>query len=118
MEEVLGVPYAGGRIGKLDLVGVPGFAAGAMENWGLITFREADLLVPPGDPEQGGASVQQLYRVPLVVAHEVAHMWFGALPAVLCVLWTGAAAGVVVGLAARALHACSGRRRHLRCAGE
>jgi aminopeptidase N len=80
-EALLGVPYA---LAKLDLVGVPDFAAGAMENWGLVTFREVDLLVPPeatgpsGDAAAGGAGVQQLYRVPTVVAHELAHMWFGA----------------------------------------
>jgi aminopeptidase N len=63
---------------------VPDFAAGAMANWGLVTFREVDLLVPPeatrpsGDAAADDAGVQQLYRVPTVVAHELAHMWFGA----------------------------------------
>lgn len=85
MEEAVQVPY---EFGKLDVVGIPDFAAGAMENWGLITFRETDLLVPPGDPNAGGASIHQLYYVPIVIAHEVSHMWFGALPrpAVLCML--------------------------------
>lgn len=88
MEEAVQVPYSGGNINKLDVVGIPDFAAGAMENWGLITFREADLLVPPGDPNTSGASIRQLYHVPTVIAHEVSHMWFGALPgpAVLCML--------------------------------
>lgn len=63
---------------KLDLVAVPDFAAGAMENWGLITFRETDLLVPFGPDSQ--PSIMQLYNVPLVVAHEVSHMWFGVPP--------------------------------------
>ena len=74
-------------LSKLDLVGIPAFAAGAMENWGVVTFREVDLLVPPVDtaaadgPPAAGASVSQLFRVPTVVAHELAHMWFGALSA-------------------------------------
>ena len=82
-ESILGVQYA---LSKLDLVGIPDFAAGAMENWGIVTFREVDLLVPPesaagasGHVATSGASVAQLYRVPTVVAHELAHMWFGML---------------------------------------
>jgi hypothetical protein len=58
--------------------------AGAMENWGLITFRETDLLAPNGRPDDMDSaishnqpSISQLYAVPLTVAHEVAHMWFG-----------------------------------------
>lgn len=74
------MPYADGKMSKLDLVGIPDFQAGAMENWGLITFRETDLLVMPGDPSTGGASIQSLLFVPIVVAHEVSHMWFGVLP--------------------------------------
>lgn len=68
---------------KLDLIGVPDFAFGAMENWGIITFRETSLLVSDpdddvGDVAPGGPSTDQLYNVPLTVAHELAHMWFGA----------------------------------------
>jgi len=59
---------------KLDLISIPDFAAGAMENWGLITYRETALLY---DPKQSSARVKQ--RVALVVAHECAHMWFGNL---------------------------------------
>ncbi|HKO54281.1 MAG TPA: M1 family metallopeptidase, partial [Thermoanaerobaculia bacterium] len=58
---------------KLDLIGIPDFAAGAMENAGAITFRETDLLVD----EQ--SSVLARKRVALVVGHEIAHMWFGDL---------------------------------------
>lgn len=59
---------------KLDLVAIPDFAAGAMENLGCITFRETALLV---DPE--AATQQELQRVADVVHHEIAHMWFGDL---------------------------------------
>ncbi|XP_029650204.1 thyrotropin-releasing hormone-degrading ectoenzyme-like isoform X2 [Octopus sinensis] len=59
---------------KLDLIGIPDFAAGAMENWGLITYRETALL---NDPLMN--SISQSERVTLVVAHELAHQWFGNL---------------------------------------
>ena len=59
---------------KLDLVAMPDFAAGAMENIGCITFREVLLLV---DPEKSTQMDQQL--VADVVSHENAHMWFGDL---------------------------------------
>ena len=59
---------------KLDLIAIPDFAAGAMENWGLLTYRETALLF---DPKQSSASIKQ--RVALVVAHECAHQWFGNL---------------------------------------
>jgi puromycin-sensitive aminopeptidase len=59
---------------KVDLVALPDFAAGAMENLGCITFRENLLLV---DPATGTQQERQL--VADVVAHELAHMWFGDL---------------------------------------
>lgn len=59
---------------KVDLVALPDFAAGAMENLGCITFREGLLLV---DPESSTHNERQL--VADVVAHELAHMWFGDL---------------------------------------
>jgi puromycin-sensitive aminopeptidase len=59
---------------KLDLVGVPDFAVGAMENWGAIFFRESRLLV---DPAQASAST--LRAVANVITHEVVHQWFGNL---------------------------------------
>jgi puromycin-sensitive aminopeptidase len=64
-------PYPGD---KLDLVAIPDFAAGAMENLGCVTFREAILLA---DPET--ASRPELERLAEVVEHELAHMWFGDL---------------------------------------
>ena len=65
------IPYPGD---KVDLIALPDFAAGAMENLGAITFREAVLLI---DPEQ--STQTELQRVADVVAHELAHMWFGDL---------------------------------------
>lgn len=59
---------------KLDLVAIPDFAAGAMENLGCITFRETALLVDPATATQ-----PELQRVADVVHHEIAHMWFGDL---------------------------------------
>ena len=66
-----GLPYPGD---KLDLVAVPDFAFGAMENLGAVTFRETALLV-----DRDVASRIELERVADVVAHEIAHMWFGDL---------------------------------------
>lgn len=59
---------------KCDLVALPDFASGAMENWGCITFREQAMLV---DPKHTSLASKQY--VALVVAHELAHMWFGNL---------------------------------------
>ncbi|MGE3976503.1 MAG: M1 family metallopeptidase [Nitrospira sp.] len=70
-EDYYGIPYPGD---KLDLVAIPDFASGAMENLGAITFRETALLVD----RQTGAHAE-LERVADVVAHENAHMWFGDL---------------------------------------
>ena len=70
-EDYYGLPYPGD---KLDLLAIPDFAAGAMENLGAITFRETALLV---DAE--AAAHAELERIADVVAHENAHMWFGDL---------------------------------------
>jgi aminopeptidase N len=59
---------------KLDLIAVPDFAFGAMENWGAITFRENLLLNVPGV-----TSREALGRICEVIAHEIAHQWFGNL---------------------------------------
>ncbi len=66
-----GLPYPGD---KLDLVAIPDFASGAMENLGCVTFREAILLAEPDR-----ASRAELERLSEVVEHELAHMWFGDL---------------------------------------
>ncbi|CAH2040953.1 unnamed protein product [Thlaspi arvense] len=65
------VPYS---LPKLDMVAIPDFAAGAMENYGLVTYRETALLY---DDKHSAAANKQ--RVATVVAHELAHQWFGNL---------------------------------------
>ncbi len=65
------IPYPGE---KVDLVAIPDFAAGAMENLGCITFRDTALLVNPAE-----AARVELERVADVISHELAHMWFGDL---------------------------------------
>lgn len=59
---------------KLDMVAVPDFAFGAMENLGCVTYRETALLIDPAT-----ASLAERRRVAEIVAHEIAHMWFGDL---------------------------------------
>ncbi|CAG5120980.1 unnamed protein product, partial [Candidula unifasciata] len=66
-----GTPYP---LPKQDLVAIPNFGAGAMENWGLILFRESSLLF---DPDISTASSRE--AVVTTVAHELAHQWFGNL---------------------------------------
>ncbi len=66
-----GIPYA---LPKCDMVALPDFASGAMENWGLVTYRETALLV---DPKNSSAAARQ--RVAEVIDHELAHQWFGNL---------------------------------------
>lgn len=70
-EDYFGIAYP---LEKCDLIALPDFASGAMENWGCITFREQALLV---DPKNSTLSTKQY--VALVVAHELAHQWFGNL---------------------------------------
>jgi len=59
---------------KLDLIGIPDFEAGAMENFGAITYRETALLIDPKT-----ASIGSKKGVSEVIAHEMAHQWFGDL---------------------------------------
>ncbi|MDH3248857.1 MAG: M1 family metallopeptidase, partial [Acidimicrobiia bacterium] len=71
LSDYYGIPYPGD---KVDMIAIPDFAFGAMENLGAITYRETALLV---DPSQ--ASQAELVRILDVIAHELAHMWFGDL---------------------------------------
>lgn len=70
-EDYFDIPYP---LPVLDLIAIPDFAAGAMENWGAITYREATLLI---DYQHSSTANKQ--RVAIVIAHEVAHQWFGNL---------------------------------------
>lgn len=65
------IPYP---LEKCDLVALPDFASGAMENWGCVTFREQCMLVDPAN-----TSLPNKQYVAMVVAHELAHQWFGNL---------------------------------------
>jgi puromycin-sensitive aminopeptidase len=69
--EYFAIPYPGD---KLDMIAIPDFAFGAMENLGCVTYRESALLVDPST-----ASLAEMQRVAEVVTHEIAHMWFGDL---------------------------------------
>ncbi|KAK9081553.1 hypothetical protein Syun_030877 [Stephania yunnanensis] len=70
-KEYFATPYS---LPKLDMVAIPDFAFGAMENYGLVTYRETALLY---DDRHSAAANKQ--RVATVVAHELAHQWFGNL---------------------------------------
>lgn len=70
-QNLFGIPYP---LTKSDLVAIPDFAAGAMENWGLVTYREAKILV------QSGSTSETMKRgIARTVCHELAHQWFGNL---------------------------------------
>src|SRR5438067_1152873 len=71
LEEYFDIPYP---YGKLDLVAVPDFEAGAMENAGAVFFRETLLLLDPAT-----VSLNEHKRAGEVIAHELAHMWYGDL---------------------------------------
>ncbi|KAJ3359428.1 Aminopeptidase 2 mitochondrial [Allomyces javanicus] len=68
---VFGEPYP---LPKMDMMAVPDFSAGAMENWGLVTYRTAAILF---DDKKSTALAKE--RVAGIVSHELAHQWFGNL---------------------------------------
>ena len=70
-ESYFDIPYP---LTKMDLISIPDFAFGAMENWGAVTFRENLLLDYPGITSKAGQE-----RIFEVVAHEITHQWFGNL---------------------------------------
>ncbi|XP_034484663.1 aminopeptidase N [Drosophila innubila] len=73
-EEYFGIKN---KLPKIDLVSVPDFGFGAMENWGLITFRDSALLVP--EDQELASSSEHMQYVAQIIAHELAHNWFGNL---------------------------------------
>ncbi|MFZ1484027.1 MAG: M1 family aminopeptidase, partial [Candidatus Saccharimonadales bacterium] len=70
-EDYFNVPYP---LAKADHIALPDFSSGAMENWGLITYRERLLLAYEGDTAQSTKE-----QIALVIAHETSHQWFGNL---------------------------------------
>lgn len=70
-DEYYGVPYP---LTKCDHIAIPDFSSGAMENWGLITYRERCLLIDPKTAPQTSREV-----VAMVILHELSHQWFGNL---------------------------------------
>jgi len=70
-KDFFGIPY---NLPKCDLIAIPDFNFGAMENWGLVTYREVCLLL---DPKTSSTNAKE--NIALVVGHELAHMWFGNL---------------------------------------
>ncbi|KRH94418.1 aminopeptidase 2 [Pseudoloma neurophilia] len=70
-EKYFGIEYP---LEKLDMVAIPEFSMGAMENWGLVTYRETSLLF-----NKKTSSMYQKARIAETVAHELAHQWFGNL---------------------------------------
>ncbi|OGE19478.1 hypothetical protein A3D83_01890 [Candidatus Daviesbacteria bacterium RIFCSPHIGHO2_02_FULL_41_10] len=70
-DNYFGIPYP---LPVLDMIAIPDFASGAMENWGAVTYRESMILV-----DESSSSTANKQWVALVIAHELAHQWFGNL---------------------------------------
>ncbi|RHY01168.1 hypothetical protein DYB36_012784, partial [Aphanomyces astaci] len=63
-----GIPYP---LAKLDMLAIPDFSAGAMENWGVVTYREMRLLI-----DDQASSLAQKTATARTVCHELAHQWY------------------------------------------
>ena len=61
-------------LAKLDMIALPDFSSGAMENWGLVTYREVAMLL-----DEASGSIESRQYIAMVVAHELSHQWFGNL---------------------------------------
>lgn len=70
-DDYFGVPYP---LAKCDQVALPDFSSGAMENWGLVTYREVALLADPAT-----TTVASKHYIATVISHELSHQWFGNL---------------------------------------
>ncbi|KAM7359496.1 uncharacterized protein ACRADG_013108 [Cochliomyia hominivorax] len=81
LDDYMGIPYYTMGIDKMHVAAIPDFSAGAMENWGLLTYRERALLY---DEEHSTLSSKQY--IAAVITHEQAHMWYGDL--VTCDWWS------------------------------
>lgn len=80
LEAFTNYPYSTHGLEKMHLAGIPDFAAGAMENWGLLTYRETGLLY-----DKSASTLLNQQRVAGVISHELGHQWFGNL--VTCDWW-------------------------------
>lgn len=69
--KLFGIDYP---LPKLDMAAIPDFVSGAMENWGLVTYREARLLF-----DSKSSATSKTYDILTIISHEFAHMWFGNL---------------------------------------
>uniref|UniRef100_A0A0C9R2S6 Aminopeptidase n=1 Tax=Fopius arisanus TaxID=64838 RepID=A0A0C9R2S6_9HYME len=74
LEKATNIAFSTHGFTKMDSIAIPQFAAGAMENWGLVTYRESALLV-----EEGVTTTTAKVNVASTISHELAHQWFGNL---------------------------------------
>ena len=60
------------QLSKLDMVALPDFSSGAMENWGLLTYKESNMLY-----DENHTSLASKQAIANVISHEISHQWFG-----------------------------------------